>query len=322
MVRLSFMNRARVAPGPRIGVAPAGGAFGGAGVAAGAPPLPSTAAMTSSLVTLAAAAGALHASEVDAVRVGDPDRDRGRVRAAVAGSPAASPEGSDPLSRATLKGSDPLSAPGSMRATIVPDWTVSSGSARISATTPATGDGISASTLSVEISTSVSPSATSSPTCLCHSSTVPSWTDSPICGSTTSTSPAGAAFSAWFLAATCAISVALGSLRSAPLSSPRWSRSADASPPPRSPGRRRPCRSRRARFRPAPSRRPRRGSGRACPAAGAGTSASTLSVETSSSVSSGSTWSPTCLCHSSTVPSVTESPIWGMVICTVVPASI
>ena len=58
------------------------------------------------------------------------------------------------------------------------------------------------------------------------------------------------------------------------------------------------------------------------PLTGAGTSASTLSVETSRSVSFASTWSPTCLTHSSTVPSVTESPIWGMVICTVVPASI
>src|SRR3954454_8074225 len=54
------------------------------------------------------------------------------------------------------------------------------------------------------------------------------------------------------------------------------------------------------------------------PAAGAGTSASTLSVEISTSGSSASTRSPTCLCHSRTVPSVTDSPIWGIVICTVV----
>ena len=54
------------------------------------------------------------------------------------------------------------------------------------------------------------------------------------------------------------------------------------------------------------------------PEAGAGTSASTLSVETSTSGSSASTRSPTCLSHSRTVPSVTDSPIWGMVIWTVV----
>src|SRR3954462_14126393 len=54
------------------------------------------------------------------------------------------------------------------------------------------------------------------------------------------------------------------------------------------------------------------------PAAGAGTSASTLSVEISTRGSSASTRSPTCLRHSRTVPSVTDSPIWGIVICTVV----
>ena len=54
------------------------------------------------------------------------------------------------------------------------------------------------------------------------------------------------------------------------------------------------------------------------PAAGAGTSVSTLSVEISTSGSSASTRSPTCLSHSSTVPSVTDSPIWGIVTCTVV----
>ena len=58
------------------------------------------------------------------------------------------------------------------------------------------------------------------------------------------------------------------------------------------------------------------------PAAGAGTSASTLSVETSTTISSASTRSPTRLRHSITVPSATESPICGMVIWTVVPASI
>ena len=52
---------------------------------------------------------------------------------------------------------------------------------------PATGDGSSASTLSVEISTMPSSTSTVSPTCLSHSRTVPSETDSPICGTVTST---------------------------------------------------------------------------------------------------------------------------------------
>ncbi|OJU79728.1 MAG: hypothetical protein BGO11_01745 [Solirubrobacterales bacterium 70-9] len=49
----------------------------------------------------------------------------------------------------------------------------------------------------------------------------------------------------------------------------------------------------------------------------AGTSASTLSVETSTTVSPSLTKSPTATCHSRTIPSVTDSPISGMAICTV-----
>ena len=55
------------------------------------------------------------------------------------------------------------------------------------------------------------------------------------------------------------------------------------------------------------------------PLAGAGTSASILSVDISSSVSSRSTRSPTALCHSTTVPSATDTPICGMVTSTVPP---
>jgi hypothetical protein len=47
------------------------------------------------------------------------------------------------------------------------------------------------------------------------------------------------------------------------------------------------------------------------PSAGAGTSVSTLSVETSTIASSASTSSPTCFVHSRIVPSVTDSPIWA-----------
>ena len=207
IVRLSFMNRASVAAGPRIGFAPAaGGALGAgaAGAAAGAP-LPSTIANTSSLVTLpprplpwtlersSPCASAMRAATGVAFPL------PGVAAGVLAGSGAAGFASADAV------------APGWIRATIVPDWTVSSGSARISATTPETGAGISASTLSVEISTSVSPSAISSPTFLCHSRTVPSWTDSPIWGRTTSTSSpvagggaaaAPAPFSASFFAAT------------------------------------------------------------------------------------------------------------------------
>jgi hypothetical protein len=48
------------------------------------------------------------------------------------------------------------------------------------------------------------------------------------------------------------------------------------------------------------------------PAAGAGISASTLSVEISKSGSSRSTRSPTFFIHLVTVPSAIDSPIWGM----------
>jgi hypothetical protein len=52
------------------------------------------------------------------------------------------------------------------------------------------------------------------------------------------------------------------------------------------------------------------------PDAGAGTSESTLSVETSNSGSSAVTASPTCLIHRVIVPSVTVSPSWGIVMST------
>ena len=67
-----------------------------------------------------------------------------------------------------------------LMATVVPDWT------RIFASTPDTGAGISASTLSVEISNRASPRTTVSPTFLIHLVTVPSTIVAPICGITTS----------------------------------------------------------------------------------------------------------------------------------------
>src|SRR5215467_9618784 len=74
-----------------------------------------------------------------------------------------------------------------MRASSVPTSTVTPGSTRISATRPDAGDGISVSTLSVEISTIGSSASIQSPTRLCQATIVPSATDTPICGMVTST---------------------------------------------------------------------------------------------------------------------------------------
>src|SRR4051812_44763945 len=54
------------------------------------------------------------------------------------------------------------------------------------------------------------------------------------------------------------------------------------------------------------------------PVAGDGTSVSTLSVEISTIGSSDSTQSPTRFFHSTTVPSATDTPIWGIVTSTAV----
>ena len=73
-----------------------------------------------------------------------------------------------------------------MTATTEFTGTVSPSFARISTSTPAEGDGISASTLSVEISKSGSSRSTRSPTFLIQRTMVPSAIDSPIWGITTS----------------------------------------------------------------------------------------------------------------------------------------
>ena len=49
------------------------------------------------------------------------------------------------------------------------------------------------------------------------------------------------------------------------------------------------------------------------PVAGDSTSVSILSVEIEAMISSASTQSPTCFFHSTTVPSATDTPIWGIV---------
>ena len=72
-----------------------------------------------------------------------------------------------------------------MRAMTSPTSMVSSSSARISIRVPATGEGISVSTLSVETSSSGSSTSTVSPTDLSHWVMVPSVTDSPSSGIST-----------------------------------------------------------------------------------------------------------------------------------------
>ncbi|CAG6935537.1 hypothetical protein PICSAR132_04483 [Mycobacterium avium subsp. paratuberculosis] len=72
-----------------------------------------------------------------------------------------------------------------MRASSPPTGTVLSSSAVMLISTPATGDGISVSTLSVDTSTSASSTWTESPTFLSQRVTVPSVTDSPSSGIST-----------------------------------------------------------------------------------------------------------------------------------------
>src|SRR5258707_15522171 len=86
----------------------------------------------------------------------------------------------------TFEDADGAAAADPISATIVLIGTVSPSFTRISEITPAAGDGISASTLSVEISNSGSSRSTLSPTFLIQRTIVPSAIDSPICGITTS----------------------------------------------------------------------------------------------------------------------------------------
>ena len=283
---------------------------------------PSTSAQHVVLGHLAAAAGALDAGEVDAVGVGDAVGDGRGVGVAVAGWRSLRCGPARRLGRRLGRGAP---AARSRRAGCARRSCPTARSRRArpgSRRRAGHGRGISASTLSVEISTSSRPRRPASPTCLCHSRTVPSWTDSPICGSTTSTSsPAGAAARPASWRRRGPSRSRAGSLRSAPLSSPRWSRRPRRRPPAaRAPG----CapfgvdlaehRARRGR-----SRRPRRGSGRACRRPGRAPRRRPCRSRPRAASRSARPASPTCLSHSRTVPSVTDSPIWGMVICTVVP---
>ena len=79
----------------------------------------------------------------------------------------------------------PKGVPEPITASWAPTSTVSSSATLISSSVPATGEGISVSTLSVETSSSGSSTATASPTDLSQRVTVPSVTDSPSAGRVT-----------------------------------------------------------------------------------------------------------------------------------------
>ncbi len=157
---------------------------------------------------------------------------------------------------------------------------VSSSSARISTRVPATGEGISVSTLSVETSSRGSSTSTVSPTDFSHWVIVPSVTDSPSSGISTSVaSPEAAGFSS--------------SSEEEDADSPSSPMMAMTEPT-----------SMVSSSSALISIR--------VPATGEGISVSTLSVETSSSGSSTSTVSPTDFSHWVIVPSVTDSPSSGI----------
>src|SRR5580698_2928376 len=185
--------------------------------------------------------------------------------------------------------------------------TVEPSSTTISLNTPATGEGISASTLSVEISNSGSSFWTSSPAFLSHLVIVPSKIDSPICGMTTSVpavAAAAGAGGAGFAGAGGAFFVAGAGVAAGA--------GADFASE--------------AGVTVAPASLTTATTVLICtvapsatlisvstPATGEGISASTLSVEISKSGSSFCTVSPAFLNHLVMVPSKIDSPIWGMI---------
>ncbi|CAH0195472.1 hypothetical protein SRABI128_01612 [Microbacterium sp. Bi128] len=200
-----------------------------------------------------------------------------------------------------------------MRARAEPTATVSSSWTRISCSVPATGEGISVSTLSVEISSSGSSTATSSPTALSQRVIVPSVTLSPSSGSFTSVESsepddAGAGCSAGAASAgadsaagwagVCSSAAGASSAGAASGAS-----SDDELPEPS------PIFARIAPTSTVSSSWTRISS--ITPETGEGISVSTLSVEISNRPSSSWTVSPTCLSQRVTVPSVTLSPRAG-----------
>ncbi|SIN58662.1 Uncharacterised protein [Mycobacteroides abscessus subsp. abscessus] len=185
---------------------------------------------------------------------------------------------------------------------------MSSSLAEMLSSTPATGDGISVSTLSVETSTSGSSTPTSSPTFLSQRVTVPSVTDSPSSGILTEVpEPAGAA-AAGGSAAGSGAAAAVASGAGAGVGSGAGAAAGAGAGGAASPA---------SLITPSSPPISTVSSSRATilvntPEVGAGISVSTLSVDTSSNGSSTSTVSPSCLSHRVTVPSVTLSPRAGI----------
>ena len=176
----------------------------------------------------------------------------------------------------------------------------SSSGMRISSRVPATGEGTSVSTLSVETSTRGSSTSTCSPTSFSQRVTVPSVTDSPRAGSRTSVPEAEPAAGAAGAAAGAAGASATG----AGAAGAAAAGAAGAAAPEPSP----------MIARAAPTSTSSSSGTRICsttPATGEGTSVSTLSVETSTRGASTSMVSPTSTSQRVTVPSVTDSPSAG-----------
>ena len=327
--RLSFIAFASIADGPRSAFASPSAAV--AGLLA---PAPLAAASTSAFVTRPpwpvpwTEPRSMPRSAAIRLAIGDARPSP----SATAGSPAAAATGA--ACGWPSAGAAPEVGPAVISASGWPTATTSSGCTRSFVIVPAAGAGTSASTLSVETSMTVSPSSTESPSCLCHSRMVPSVTDSPISGMvicTASPPPPSVSLPG--------SSPGVGDSEGA--SSSPMSASPSPPPPSSSPG---PASSPGpgsvsavAAPEPSPAEAPLpdplgSSCARTCPTetvssgwamifsrtplAGAGTSASTLSVETSTTVSPSSTKSPSVLCHSRTTPSVTDSPIWGIWIST------
>ncbi len=230
-----------------------------------------------------------------------------------------------------------------MTASSAPTGTVSSSPTSSLVTLPATGLGISVSTLSVETSSSGSSTSTVSPSFLSHRVTVPSVTDSPsagivtvvppsslvsapacsapacsapacsVCGCRGSCGPADPelAASGSDVAASGSCSLDGSATSCVGCSVACWVAccvpSSEAVAPALVPS---PITARSAPTGTVSSSP----TSTSCsvPATGLGISVSTLSVDTSSSGSSTSTCSPTCLSQRVTVPSVTDSPSAGI----------
>src|SRR5829696_8868441 len=255
------------------------------------------------------------------------------------GSPPWSPS---PASSASPPPPPPITASSAPTSTVSSAWTL------IDWRTPATGEGTSVSTLSVDTSNSGSSASTWSPSCLSQRVMVPSVIDSPSSGMVTvvllpspeapalgrssgssaggaseasSSPPASAAVASRSSSPPASSLPSSGWAASSAVSSPEpsppsacasWpSPDASASPPPSPP--------------PSPSCSMMASSAPTStvssawtlmvfrtPATGDGTSVSTLSVDTSNRGSSASTRSPSCLIHRVIVPSVIDSPSSGI----------